>query len=44
MRDIGGNSYPIGPGSAIYAPPGIAGSHEWEICYHRFNSTPLLPM
>ena len=31
MRDIGGNSYPIGPGSAIYTPPGIAGSHEWEI-------------
>ncbi len=31
MRDIEGRTYDIGPGSVIYAPPGIAGSHEWEI-------------
>ena len=21
----------MGPGCAIYAPPGIAGAHEWEV-------------
>jgi mannose-6-phosphate isomerase-like protein (cupin superfamily) len=31
LRDIEGKSYPLGPGSVIYAPSGIAGSHEWEI-------------
>lgn len=31
LRDITGKSYPIGPGDVIYAPPGISGSHEWEI-------------
>ena len=31
MRDIEGRTYDIGPGSVIYAPAGIAGSHEWEI-------------
>jgi mannose-6-phosphate isomerase-like protein (cupin superfamily) len=31
MRDIEGRTYNIGPGSVIYAPAGIAGSHEWEI-------------
>ena len=31
MRDIEGKSYDIGPGSVIYAPAGIAGSHEWDI-------------
>ncbi len=31
VRDIEGRSYDIGPGSVIYAPPGIAGSHEWEV-------------
>ena len=31
MRDIEGKTYNIGPGSVIYAPPGIVGSHEWEI-------------
>jgi mannose-6-phosphate isomerase-like protein (cupin superfamily) len=31
MRDIEGKSYDLGPGSAIYAPPGMEGSHEWEI-------------
>jgi mannose-6-phosphate isomerase-like protein (cupin superfamily) len=31
MKDIEGNSCDVGPGSVIYAPPGIAGSHSWEI-------------
>lgn len=31
MTDIEGRQYDIGPGSVIYAPPGIAGSHSWEI-------------
>jgi len=31
VRDYGGREYPVSPGSAIYAPPGIAGSHEWEV-------------
>ena len=31
MRDIEGRTYDIGPGSVVYAPPGIAGSHEWDI-------------
>ena len=31
MRDIEGNEYPVGAGSFIYAPAGIAGAHEWEV-------------
>ena len=31
VRDYYGKEYPVGPGSAIYAPAGIAGSHEWEV-------------
>ena len=31
MEDIEGNTYDIGPGSVIYAPPGMEGSHEWDI-------------
>src|SRR5690242_611835 len=31
VRDYHGKEYPVGPGSAIYAPAGIAGSHEWEV-------------
>jgi len=31
VRDIEGNEFPVGPGSYIYAPPGIAGAHEWEV-------------
>ena len=31
VRDYEGNEYEVGPGSAIYAPPGIAGAHEWEV-------------
>jgi mannose-6-phosphate isomerase-like protein (cupin superfamily) len=31
VRDYHGREFPVGPGSAIYAPPGIAGSHEWQV-------------
>jgi quercetin dioxygenase-like cupin family protein len=31
VRDIEGNEYPVSAGSAIYAPAGIAGAHEWEV-------------
>jgi len=31
VRDVEGNEYHVGPGSIIYAPPGIAGAHEWEV-------------
>jgi len=31
VRDVEGNEYEVGPGSIIYAPPGIAGAHEWEV-------------
>ncbi|HKA45131.1 MAG TPA: cupin domain-containing protein [Burkholderiales bacterium] len=31
VRDFHGKEYPVGPGSAIYAPAGIAGSHEWQV-------------
>lgn len=31
VRDIEGNAFEVGPGTAIYAPPGIAGAHEWEV-------------
>ena len=31
MKDIEGKRYDIGPGTAIYYPPGIAGSHDWDI-------------
>ena len=31
VRDYHGKEYPVGPGSAIYAPAGIAGSHEWQV-------------
>lgn len=31
VRDYHGNEYPVGPGCAIYAPAGIAGSHEWQV-------------
>lgn len=30
MKDIEGKTYNIGPGTVIYAPPGIAGAHEWD--------------
>jgi mannose-6-phosphate isomerase-like protein (cupin superfamily) len=31
VRDVEGNEYPVGPGSFVYAPAGLAGAHEWEI-------------
>lgn len=31
MMDIEGKSHDIGPGSVVYATPGIAASHSWEI-------------
>ena len=31
MTDIEGKTRDIGPGSVVYAPPGIAASHSWEI-------------
>ncbi len=31
VRDFEGNEYDAGPGTSIYAPPGIAGAHEWEV-------------
>jgi mannose-6-phosphate isomerase-like protein (cupin superfamily) len=31
MKDIEGTSYDIGPGSVIYAPPGIAAAHSWDV-------------
>ena len=31
VRDYDGREYEAGPGTAIYAPPGIAGAHEWEV-------------
>jgi len=31
LRDIEGNSIEVGPGSVVYAPPGLMGSHEWEV-------------
>ena len=30
MTDIEGNTHDIGPGSVIYYPAGIAGSHGWD--------------
>lgn len=34
VRDYHGKEYEVGPGCAIYAPPGIAGSHEWQVGPH----------
>ena len=31
VRDYHGKEYPVHAGCAIYAPAGIAGSHEWEV-------------
>jgi mannose-6-phosphate isomerase-like protein (cupin superfamily) len=31
VRDVEGNEYPVGPGSIVYAPAGLAGAHEWEV-------------
>lgn len=44
VRDIEGNETEMGPGMAIYCPPGLAGSHEWESKDHvellAFRATP----
>jgi mannose-6-phosphate isomerase-like protein (cupin superfamily) len=31
VRDFHGKEYAVGPGAAIYAPAGLAGSHEWQV-------------
>ena len=31
VRDVEGNEFEVSAGSMIYAPPGIAGAHEWEV-------------
>lgn len=31
VRDYYGKEYAVGPGSAIYAQAGVAGSHEWQV-------------
>ena len=31
VRDIEGGEHEVGPGSFIYAQPGISGAHEWEV-------------
>ncbi|MEE8442346.1 MAG: cupin domain-containing protein, partial [Dehalococcoidia bacterium] len=31
VTDIEGKSHDVGPGSVVYARPGIAGSHSWDI-------------
>ena len=31
VRDYRGKKYLVRPGSSIYAPAGIAGSHEWQV-------------
>ena len=31
VNDIEGNQREMTPGSVLYAPPGIASSHEWEV-------------
>ena len=31
VRDFNGKEFEVRAGSMIYAPPGIAGAHEWEV-------------
>lgn len=31
VRDVAGNSFEVGPGDIVYGPPGLSGSHEWEV-------------
>ncbi|MBI3373977.1 MAG: cupin domain-containing protein [Betaproteobacteria bacterium] len=31
VRDYNGKEYEVGPGTAIYAPAGLAGAHEWHV-------------
>lgn len=30
-KDIEGKTYELGPGSVVYAPPGLVGAHSWGI-------------
>ena len=30
MTDIEGKTYSVGPGTVVYAPPGMAASHQWD--------------
>ena len=34
VRDIEGHVYEVGPGDVVYGPPGLRGSHEWEVKEH----------
>ena len=34
VRDIEGHEFPVGPGSIVYAPAGLAGAHEWDVAEH----------
>lgn len=34
VRDIEGRVYEVGPGDVVYGPPGLRGSHEWEVKEH----------
>lgn len=31
VTDIEGKTYDVGPGTGIYYPPGITGSHQWDV-------------
>jgi mannose-6-phosphate isomerase-like protein (cupin superfamily) len=31
VRDVEGREYEVSAGSIIYAPPGYAGAHEWQV-------------
>lgn len=31
VRNFEGKEFEVEPGTTIYAPPGIAGAHEWEV-------------
>lgn len=31
VRNLAGEEFEVSAGSMIYAPPGIAGAHEWEV-------------
>ena len=31
LKDINGKKYDLAAGTSIYAPPGMSGSHEWEV-------------
>ena len=31
VTDIEGKAYDVGPGTAVFYPPGITGSHQWDV-------------